>query len=118
MLPPVPTDARRKVYWPASSRVVASVGTGGNIRLNGTALGAGVIDQSHYVLQSAAYTFGTNHSLAVVTDAAGKHLDLTVTLAPVPEPAAALALAAAALGLAAVRRRRADRESPTAAVAE
>lgn len=88
---------------------LASVGANGNIRLNGSNLPDGVIAQSNYVLQSSAYTFDANYSLAVVTDGTGKHLRLTFT--PVPEPATVLGVAVAGLGLAGfVRRKRRGRK--------
>ena len=49
------------------------------------------------MLQSSSFTFDPNYTLAVLTDATNKHLQLTFALAPVPEPAAALALAVSAL---------------------
>lgn len=85
---------------------LASVSVGANIRLNGVNLSDGVIDKSNYVLQSSSFNFDPNYTLAVLSDATQKHLQLTFALAPVPEPASVLALAASALGLGGLIRRR------------
>lgn len=83
---------------------LASVGTGGNIRLNGANLPDGVINQTNYVLTSSAYTFDPGYSLAVSSDANGKYLNLTFT--PVPETGTVLGITAGALGLGMLIRRR------------
>jgi autotransporter-associated beta strand protein len=85
---------------------LASVNLESNIRLNGVNLPDGVIDQSNYVLQSSSFTFDPSYTLAVLTDATNKHLQLTFSVAPVPEPAAALIVAVSALGLGGLIRRR------------
>jgi autotransporter-associated beta strand protein len=76
---------------------LATLGLTEHIRLNGVNLPDGVIAQSNYVLQSSSYEFDPNYSLAVVSDATNRHLQLTFSLAPIPEPAPVLAVAVLAL---------------------